>query len=157
MGQQEERIQFKGVLQIYEKDEKTDKWKKVRENKNMVVDSGLLQILEAIRGTYGTYADMKYFAIGTGTAAPLPENTALGTEQYRKAIQSITRDDVNYTLEFLGYIGTTEYVGDISEYGLFNASAGGDMFCQVQVSPTYSKSSAVEINLKYYLTAARPP
>jgi hypothetical protein len=99
------------------------KLKEHREGKNIVTTNGkefLASLLSSIACATATQ-DMRYIAIGTGTAAESAAQTALTTEVAR------VTGTVSYTsgaiYEVRATFATGVGTGAITEYGLFNSAA----------------------------------
>ncbi len=148
-----EKVTVKGRLEIYMR-ENGGKWKLIREKENVITDVGLKQILNAILGTYGNYATFSYFAVGTGTTAPTAADTALEAEAFRKAISGVNEDGANFRNQYVCYITTTDYVGNISEFGIFDASSAGNMLNRITFL-TFYKSDTQDLRFDYYLEIGR--
>lgn len=77
-------------------------------------------------------ADFDYIAIGTGTTAFDPTQTALVTETHREAAvgtrvtTTVTDDTAQLVHTFTGYTGSES----VTESGVFNAATAGDMLCR---------------------------
>jgi len=149
-----DKVGFKGRLEVFVREKGEEEWKRIRKAENVITNTGLLEILSAIMGTYDDYATFRYFAIGTGTTTASETDTALESEQFRKQISGLYKDDANYQLRYECYIDTSEYTGDISEFGLFDASSGGNMLNRVTFT-TFTKTSTMEIRFDYYLGVSR--
>lgn len=148
-----EKVTVKGILEIYMR-ENGGEWKLIRKKENLITDVGLQQILNAILGTYGNYATFNYFAVGTGTTAPTAADTALETEAFRKAVSGVYEDEANFKNQYVCYITTTDYVGNISEFGIFDASSGGNMLNRITFL-TFYKSDTQDLRFDYYLEIGR--
>jgi len=78
-----------------------------------------------------------YIAIGTGTTAPAPTDTALEYETHREAgtgsreTTTVTNDTAVLTATFSGYAGTEA----VTESGAFTAATGGIMACRQTFDP----------------------
>lgn len=91
--------------------------------KLLVTTSGLNHIADQLRAS--AQAAMSHMAIGTGTTGEVAGDTTLETEIARVALDSIggSGAQVDYTATLPAGTGT----GAITEMGLFNAAAAGDM------------------------------
>jgi hypothetical protein len=103
---------------------------------NLVVTTGLNFIAGRMAGAGA--AVMSHMAIGTGTAAALGADTALGAEAVRVALTSsvVTDNSVAYTAIYNP--GTPAALTAVTEGGIFNASSAGTMLCRT-VFPVVNK------------------
>lgn len=104
--------------------------KEEQEINNLVVNSGLDFIASRMKD--GTATAMSNMAVGSGTTAAAAGDTALESELGRAALTSTTVTDnaVAYVATFGAGVGT----GAVTEAGIFNAGAGGDMLCRTVFS-----------------------
>lgn len=100
--------------------------KDVREVDNLVVTSGRDWVASRMVGN--TAAVMSHMALGSGSAAPVAANTALGTELGRTSLTgtSVSGPSVTYSTTFPAGVGT----GAVTEAGLFNAASAGTMLAR---------------------------
>ena len=128
-----ENLKLSGQLNIVLKD-KTGKIKAQREEKNLVVNSGLEYIASRMTGT--SKAVMSHMAVGSGTTAAAATQTDLvSILGSREALDSTTISGTNN--EKVVYVSSFEAgdgTGAITEAGLFNASTSGDMLCRTVFS-----------------------
>lgn len=91
------------------------------EDHNLVVAAGLNMICDLLDGTETT--GLTYHALGTGTTSPATGNTALNSEQARKAIssQEVTANQLLSSTFFT----STESTLNIKEVGLFGGASAG--------------------------------
>lgn len=104
--------------------------KQKQEIKNLVVDAGLDFITSRMDGE--TKDVMSHMAVGSGTASAAAGDTALGTELGRVALTSSTVTD--NAIAYVGNFGAGTGTGAVTEAGIFNAGAGGDMLCRTVFS-----------------------
>jgi len=102
--------------------------------KNVETDVGKSRVAGLIGGVYTT--PFKYIAIGTGTTAEASSDTALEAETARKeATASLTTTTVdNDTLVLSATFSSSDGLtgtSAITEYGVFDASSGGNMLARV--------------------------
>lgn len=119
-------LKLKGELTIVVKD-KDGKVKETRNEKNLVVNSGLEYICSRMVGT-GASA-MSHMAIGSGTTAATGSQTDLvSILGARETLDSSTAsaNTVTYTSSFEAGDGT----GAVTEAGIFNAVTAGTMLCR---------------------------
>jgi len=128
-----ENLKLSGQLNIVLKD-KTGKVKETREEKNLVVNTGLAYIVSRMTGTSKNV--MSHMALGSGTTAAAASQTDLvSVLGSREALDSTTiagssNEKVQYVCGFEAGDGT----GAVTEAGLFNASSSGDMLCRTVFS-----------------------
>lgn len=104
---------------------------KASQTHNLVVNLGIAGI--AARIHKDAEPKVTHMALGTGNAAVLPADIALGTETARVAMQStntvtevVADDAVQFVAEFGPGVGT----GALTEAGLFTAASAGKMWCR---------------------------
>ena len=93
---------------------------------NLIVNVGKSQMANLLGGLGASSFD--YVAVGTGTTTPAATDTALEAEVVRVQTTNslITTDVTNDTVQFEGTVDFTSSYA-ITEYGLFDASTGGNM------------------------------
>jgi len=102
-------------------------------SRNGITNAGFAQVAGLIIGVVTT--PFTYIAIGTGTTAFDPTQTALVTEVKRKAATvsrvttSVTNDTAQLQATFSSADGLTGTAA-ITESGVFDASTGGNMLCR---------------------------
>lgn len=127
-----------------------DKDGNIKEQKdvdNLVVNSGLNFILQAMNGD--TADVMDFIAIGSGTASAAAGDTTLGTEITR--VQMDSRSISSNVITFQASYGAGTGTGSISEAGIFDAASSGDMLCRVQFG-TITKEAADSLVITWSLT-----
>lgn len=150
MSQLVDKLGLKGELKIVLTD-KNGNVKDERTEKNLVVNDGLYFIVDRMVGTAS--AIMSHMAIGSGAVAAAAGNTTLGTELGRVAITSDvnTNNQVTYVATFGAGVGT----GAVTEAGIFNDPAAGDMLCRTVFSVVNKAADDVmTINWTITLNAA---
>jgi hypothetical protein len=124
-----ENLKLSGQLNIVLKD-KDGNVKDEREVKNLVVNSGLAYIASRMVGT--SKSVMSHMALGSGTTAAAAGQTDLVSMLgSREALDSTTISGTNN--EKVVYVSTFEAgdaTGAVTEAGIFNNSAAGDMLCR---------------------------
>ena len=130
---------------------------KVYEFQNLVTDAGLSLLFDwlSLQSTSG----INYVALGTGTTSPSRSDTQLENETFRKAVLSYDKRVSDDYITFIAYVTSSDYVGDISELGLFGGDATetsntGTLFSRV-VIPTVSKTSNEGFIIEWKLTFSR--
>jgi hypothetical protein len=88
-----------------------------------------------------------HMAIGTGT----PSGTALGTELDRNALTSKTR--ANAVVTMVADWAAGDGTGAITEAGIFDAGAAGNMWCSASFS-VINKAAADSLSITWQLTIA---
>ena len=118
-----------------------------QEVKNLVVSTGKYWI--ASRMYNGADSTMSHMAIGTSTVTPTVGNTTLVTEVARIGMTSIVKssNQVTYAALFPAGTGT----GNITEAGIFNASALGTMLCRT-VFNTVNKDNLDSLTINWTVT-----
>lgn len=140
-----EKLKVVGTLKFF-----NAKGDLVREEKNLVVDTGLNVIAERLAGT--SKNAVSHVAIGTGTTAAAAGDLTLETQKsIRVAASSIvvTAGAIVITATFPG----TTYAGAITEAGLFNAATLGQMISRV-VFAAYNLDSSDALTITWTLTFA---
>mgnify|MGYP001130354482 CR=1 FL=1 len=101
-----------------------------RVKNNLIVDVGFDFICDAIGLSTGRPNVISHIAVGSGTTAPAPGNTALESEIGRKAgVYNHTAGTKIFTFQTTFNPG--EATGAITEAGIFNAAVGGAMLDRV--------------------------
>lgn len=125
----QETFSIKGKVNICHYDKENNLIKTV-DVPNLVVDSG--KVLIAARLLGNTRAVVSHVALGSNTANTNSSQTELLQELGRKVLDSSSR-----TSNTITYISTFEpgvATGTLTEAGLFNAAANGDMLCRTTYS-----------------------
>jgi hypothetical protein len=128
--------------------------------KNIITDAGIAEMIRLVfAGLTGT--KFGYIAIGTGTTAESPTDTALGNEIKRKAADvtqtttTITGDTARLTATFSsadGLKGTSA----VSEAGVFNAATGGVLLARKTFPPVNVNWDAGDtLTINYYIQITR--
>jgi len=120
-------VKFKGIFEITVRRKDGRIEREVIEN--IITDVGLSKVAGLINGQNTT--PFKYIAIGTGTTAPTAGDTALESEYARK--EATTRlETTNVTDDTAVLEATFDFTESvtISEAGVFDASAGGNMLAR---------------------------
>ena len=142
------------ILQVF--DTSTGELKFKQENHNLVVDGGLDEMAQAIFGVGGvgsTFFD--YIEIGTGTTAPTAGDTTIETSACAR-IQDAS-PDVNSSISgqtsvsvISSFDGGT-CAGGITEAGVFNGLAGGQMLARSTFG-VVTIGSGDTLNVNYTVT-----
>ena len=128
-----ENLKLSGQLNIVLKD-KAGNIKETREEKNLVVNTGLAYIASRMKDT--TKGAMSHMALGSGTTAAAATQTDLvSILGSREALDSTTISGTNN--EKIVYVSSFEAgdaTGAVTEAGIFNAGTSGDMLCRTVFS-----------------------
>lgn len=128
-----ENLKLSGQLNIVLKD-KAGNIKETREEKNLVVNTGLAYIASRMKDT--TKGAMSHMALGSGTTAAAAAQTDLvSILGSREALDSTTISGTNN--EKIVYVSSFEAgdaTGAVTEAGIFNAATSGDMLCRTVFS-----------------------
>ena len=148
-----EKVGFKGIWEIVVKRKDGKIEKEVIEN--MVVNAGLSKAAGLLNGQDTT--PFKYIAIGSGTTAPTESDTALESEVDRKEA-TVSRETTNVTNDTAVWQVTFDFTSsqNICEAGLFDASAGGNMFAR-QTFTCKSMESGDSLTITYKVICQRVP
>lgn len=101
--------------------------------------------------------DFDWLAIGTGTNAPVATQTTLQTETHRVAgtgtrvMTAVANDTAQLVATFSGFSGTEA----VTEIGMFNAAAAGDMAMRQTFSVLnvdWDKGDSIEATVKIQVT-----
>lgn len=126
----QEKMSVQGRLSVVLRDA-SGAVKQSYEVPNLVVNSGLAFIASRMKDT--TADAMSHMAVGSGTTAADPADTALETQiGSRVALTSttVTANETEYVASFAAGVGT----GAITEAGIFNADTSGTMLCRTVFS-----------------------
>jgi len=128
-----ENLKLSGQLNIVLKD-KAGNVKETREEKNLVVNTGLAYIASRMKDT--TKGAMSHMALGSGTTAAAASQTDLVTLLgSREALDSTTiSGSNNEKVVYVSAFEAGDATGAVTEAGIFNASSGGDMLCRTVFS-----------------------
>jgi len=143
-----ESVNVKGNLEVILLDE-TGKQKDYRKVNNLVVAVGKDVIASRLVGN--SLAVMSHMAVGSSTTPAATSQTALGTELGRVALDSTTRatNTITYVATFPAGTGT----GAITEAGILNAGATGNMLCRT-VFGVVTKASGDTVVITWNVTVA---
>lgn len=121
-------------------------------DQDLVVSAGKAAVAGLIL-TDVSVNDFDYLAIGTGTTGPVAGNTTLETETHRVAgtgtrvTTTVTDDTAQLVVTFSGFSGTET----VTEIGMFNAAAAGDMLMRQTFSALnvdWDKGDSIETTVK---------
>ena len=143
-----ELVNVKGSLEVILLDENGHQ-KDYRKVNNLVVAVGKQVIAARLLGN--TLAVMSHMAVGSDATAAATGQTALGTELGRVTFDSTSRAaNVNtYISTFGAGVGT----GALTEAGIFNAAATGNMLCRTTFS-VVNKAAADTVVITWNVTVA---
>jgi len=143
-----ESVNVKGNLEVILLDE-TGKQKDYRKVNNLVVAVGKDVIASRLVGN--ALAVMSHMAVGSSSTAAATSQTALGTELGRVDLDSTSRatNTITYVATFPAGTGT----GAITEAGILNAGATGNMLCRT-VFGVVTKASGDTVVITWNVTVA---
>ena len=143
-----ESVNVKGNLEVILLDE-TGKQKDYRKVNNLVVAVGKDVIASRLVGN--ALAVMSHMAVGSSDTAATTSQTALGTELGRVALDSTSRatNTITYVATFPAGTGT----GSITEAGILNAGATGNMLCRT-VFGVVTKAAGDTVVITWNVTVA---
>ena len=127
----------------------------VRDVPNVVVTTGKGFVATRMAGT--TDAVMSHMAIGTGTTAASPSQSALISEHLRLSLTSTggTPDAANtkitYNASFPAVANQSPTTVAVTEAGIFNASNAGKMLCRTKFDPV-NKGVADSLAIEWVIT-----
>ena len=99
---------------------------------NLVTLAGRNLVRDLINGLPA--GGVTHFAVGSGTAAPTANDTALAAEVFRDAVTKRTPDVGKLTVQY--YLPSTAANGySLAEAGLFTAAMGGTLIARVNYQP----------------------
>ena len=148
----QKNIHFKGIYRLFEDG------KLVREQENLVVNSGFDILLKNLAGTQSVVEtlEIQRLAVGTGSNAVSASDTQLQTEIDRNAVTSftVTTNTITARVDF----SASESVGTLTELGVFvNTTAtdtadSGVLFSRVLLDSAYGKASTKTLTVEWQLT-----
>jgi hypothetical protein len=98
-----------------------------------------------------TKSAMSHMGVGTGSAAAIASNAALGGQVDRVSLTSTVVSGV--TITFLATFPAGTGTGAITEAGLFNQSSAGDMLCRT-VFPVVNKSENDSMSISWQVSVS---
>ena len=140
-----ESLKVVGTLQFFDKEGKL-----VREEKNLVVNTGLNVIAERLAGVVKN--PVSHMGVGTGTTAPSATDIGLEIPKSIRLVASsvvVTAGQVAITATFAG----TTYAASITEAALFNALNLGEMISRATFAP-YVLGSSDALTIVWTITFA---
>ena len=142
------------ILQVF--DSQTGELKGKIENHNLVVDVGLDEMAQATFGVGGSGStDFDYIEIGTGTTAPTATDTTIETSACSRIqdaspdVNSATSGETSVSV-ISSFDGGT-CAGAITEAGIFNGAAGGQMLARSTFGAV-TIASGDTLNVNYTIT-----
>lgn len=149
---QESGVQAKGMVRITKTNEQGQVTQEF-EVPNLVVTTGKVYIAgKMIAEAANVPVAMSHMGIGTGTASPVAEDTALGTQTGRVLLSDKLQENnsITYTATFPAGTGS----GAITEAGIFNGSSGSaTMLCRT-VFPVVNKGAGDTIAVTWKVTVS---
>lgn len=130
--------------------DKTGNVTKTIEIPNLIVASGKAFLASRMAGN--TAARMEYIAVGLGgNTAAQSSQTALVNEIARANVSTIGGTVSGNTVSFSATFADGVGEGNLSEAGIFNASANGTMLCRT-VFPDYQKVSGEALTVSWTIS-----
>lgn len=121
----------------------------VREIDNLVVTAGKGWIAQRMQGV--TAGVMTHMAVGTGTAAAVIGDTALGTEVARNTLGTSGGVVAGSVITFEATYAAGTATAALTEAGIFNAASAGTMLART-VYPTVNKGAADSMTISWDVT-----
>ena len=148
----QENLKLSGQLNIVLKD-KAGNIKEQREEKNLVVNSGLAFIVSRMTGT--SKAVMSHMALGSGTTAAAASQTDLvSLLGSREVLDSSTiAGSNNEKVVYVSAFEAGDATGAVTEAGIFNAASSGDMLCRTVFS-VVNKAADDTMSVTWTITLA---
>jgi len=146
-----ESLKLRGDLQIQVVG-KDGKIKESREEKNLVVNTGLGFIASRMEGVSSDV--MSHMAVGSGTTAAAAGDTDLESMLgAREEMDTTTANGSagNGTVVYVSSFEAGDGTGAVTEAGIFNAATGGDMLCRT-VFPVVNKSADDTLSITWTIT-----
>jgi hypothetical protein len=140
-------LKLKGELSIVIKDSNGNT-KETRNEKNLVVDSGLAYICS--RMVDANDGAMSHMGVGSGTTAAVSGNTDLESALGARVTLTSSNHTDN-TVTYVATFSTGEGTGAITEAGIFNASTAGTMLCRT-VFPVVNKGADDTMSITWTIT-----
>jgi hypothetical protein len=154
LGASERALRIRGHVKVERYREATGEHLQWEENHNLVVTTGLDWIKDFCFNTATTQTQQKYIAVGSSNQVVAATDTALISELARQIISAYTAGGPGVcTVEttFAAGVGT----GTITEVGLFDANAAGDMWNRVVINPVAKGAGdAVKVTMTFTFSAA---
>lgn len=150
-----DKIILRGCLDIVIRNAFTGKIVDKRRIENTIVTSGRRWVLESIQsGNSATAETIQQLAVGTSTVAPVTGDTALNTENTRKAVGTwdsaeLTSNPPSWQAQVS--FATNEANTTLGEVGLFNSSSGGTMLGRVTFT-TIDKTTSNTLSISYTIS-----
>jgi len=127
-------------------DAKTGELIKKNETHNLVVDTGLNLLRDALYT--GTISPLTRIGLGTSGSAVLPTDTQLGSELFKTNLLSVTSSNKILTCQY--FLDENTANGQlIREFGLF--TTGGTLYARVTQDPPIEKTELVVAALTWTL------
>lgn len=120
-----------------------------RQVKNLVVAVGKEVVAARLIGN--TLPVFSHMALGTSNTAATTSQTALGTEAGRVSLDSSSR--TSNTISYVATFPAGTATGTITEAGVFNAGASGNMLCRTNFNAV-NKAAGDTIVITWNVTIA---
>ena len=147
-----DNIKTKGTLTLVLTDENGNV--KQQDEHNLVVSAGLAYIASRMKDASATA--MSHMAVGSGSVAAAPGNTALGSELGRVTLTSttiVTTSVTNDAVQYVATFGAGTGTGAVTEAGILNAASAGTMLCRT-VFAVINKGALDTLTITWKVTVA---
>lgn len=143
------RLHLAHNVEILVHDAKTRKLLDTIKTHNLIVTTGIQQIIDLCRGD--SIAAFGYGAVGTVSTPAAPGNTALGAEVFRQPLTASNRTGSIWTITM--YLSSTQANGNaLREFGEFTTPAvGGAMLARI-VHGLINKTTSVTVTYLHTIT-----
>lgn len=147
-------IKLRGCIEIALKDVVGNTLKTIKKD-NTVVTVGRRWVLQQLESVdHATAQNISHIAVGTSTTAPATGDTALGSENTRKAINSFATSNLTSnppSWQAQVSFNTNEANTTLGEVGLFNSSSGGTMLARATFA-TINKTTSNTLSISYTIS-----
>lgn len=142
-------IQLKGHLKFTVRNLLTDKVIQKFNSHNVIVNSGVINILNGLAGN--NFKTIAKFAVGTGNNAESITNTSL-TDKFTKNVSNTTVEEDKKSVTFNFQLNSDEYNGKIiNEMGLFLAD-NTTLFSRRTIAVPIEKNEAITLSGSWTIT-----
>lgn len=142
-------IQLKGHLKFTVRNLLTDKVIQKFSSHNVIVNSGVINILNGLAGN--NFKAIAKFAVGTGNNAESITNTSL-TDKFTKNVSNVTVEEDKKSVTFNFQLDSNEYNNKtINEMGLFLAD-DTTLFSRRTITVPIEKSEVIALSGSWTIT-----
>ena len=117
--------------------------------KNLVVDTGLTQIIDLMVGT--DTSSFTHCRVGSGTNTPTNADTDMQTI-IDSGVTVTNRYKSGLTANFETFFGTTTNNGTWNETGIANAATGSDLLCRRKFAAAFTKATTNTALIAWIIT-----